>query len=283
MRNFLTKFDFSKSLEWASKMYLIYLLLFYARISHHYFFIMIALVIFYVIIDQKFILKPFFWALTILLIIPGIWKGYCFTGNHTFVTLYIAILFFIASLFVKNKKQILYINAKLMLAVMMFFAVIQKLLSTTFMDGSSLAYLNHTGSFLTHFQRFFPENQKIISANKNLIAEQIKNADGLSTTIDLTPIHWLFNFNPKLAVSFILGAELLFLAALFLKNQYLRNTYFTLFMLGLVLTRIETGFASLLCILMFLQSQKDKIEFRLIYVGLFSLFIALILSKLGYY
>ena len=283
MNSFLTKINEKNSFKWATKMYLCYLLLFYSKISHHYFLIISALVIFYAIIDKKFLFKPSFWGLTILVIIPEVIRGYYYTGNHTFVLLYLAILLFIASYYSSHRDKILYFNTKLLLTIIMFFAILQKLLSKAFLDGSSLSYVNYSGGFLTHLQRFFPENQKIISANKNLIAEQIKNADGLSKTIDITPVHWLIDFNPKLAVGFILGAEVLFLVMLFIKNQYARNIYFSLFMLGLVLTRIETGFASLLCILLFLQAQKDKIEFRLIYVGLFSLFIALILSKLGHY
>ncbi|MFO7703498.1 MAG: hypothetical protein R6V37_11015, partial [Psychroflexus maritimus] len=69
----------------------------------------------------------------------------------------------------------------------------------------------------------------------------------------------------------------------FVKNQYLRNIFSTFFIMSLVVTRIETGFASLLCILLFLQAQKDHPVFKLIFIGIFAICISFILTRLGFY
>ncbi|MCH8534309.1 MAG: hypothetical protein LAT51_04495 [Flavobacteriaceae bacterium] len=227
--------------------------------------------------------KSIFWGLVSCMIIPALVTKYNFTGNHTFVTLYMAVLFLIASFYKKFACKILELNARNLLCIMMLFAVVQKSLSKSFMNASSVSFLNLKGGFFTHFHRFFPENQKIINSNNQLISEQTKSIDGLSNVVELTPVNWFFEFNPSFAVGLILGGEIIFLLLLFVKNQYLRNTFFILFMIGLIATRIETGFASLLCILLFMQARKDHFVFQLTYIGLFALYISLILSKLGYH
>lgn len=282
MKKILNRLHHKNNLALASKMYLTFLLIFFTSISHHYFFIIFTVLIFYALVNQDFIFKASFWVLVVFAILPGLYTKFLFTGNHSFVTFYLAILFLIASYFSKYSNQILYKNSKMLLAIMMFFAVFQKLLSKTFMDGSSLSFINNTGGFFTHFQRFFPKNQKIINTNNQLISNQIKNTEGLVTSVELEPVNWIFEFNPELTVGFILSVEILFLVLLFVKNQYLRNIFFIFFIMSLVVTRIETGFASLLCILLFLQAQKDNIEFRLIYVVLFAFYTSLSVSGLGY-
>lgn len=281
MKRLLNRIQLEDDLVLAGKMFIIFLLIIFSRISHHYFFGVVALIIFFALIKKEFISNPSFWLIVSSLFLPIIWIGYNYRGNHVFLILYISILFFIATHFSKFSKQIAIINAKAILGIIMFFAVIQKLFTKDFMNGSSLSYLNNTGGFFTHFQRFFPKNQEIINENLQLIKEQTSSIENLTTTIELSPIHWIVDFDTSIFVSLILIVEALFFVLIFVKNQYLRNGFFSIFVISLIFTRTETGFASLLCILLFLQAQKDHVIFKLIYLGIYSVFISLILTRLG--
>jgi len=281
MKSFLSKINQADNLALAGKMYVFFLTLYFSNISHHYFFGFIALLIIYGIIEKEFIFKSVFWLSICLLILPGLISKLNITANHAYLTFYVAILFLLAAYFKKIKNEILYKNSKFILGIVMGFAVLQKLLSDTFMSGSSLAYMNYGGGFFTHFKRFFPQNQEIINANLNRISEQTNGFDGLQTTIEFVSPNWLIEFDATLLVWIILLVEIVFCVMLFVKNQYVRNSFFMLFMLGLISFRIETGFASLLCILLLLQAQNDKPIFKLAYIAIFGLFISMILTKLG--
>lgn len=156
MKKLLNKYNNNNSFELGAKMYLIFLLLFFSRVSNHYLFIVLAFIIFYAIIDQNFLTKSIFWGLVSCMIIPALVTKYNFTGNHTFVAFYMAVLFLIASFYKKFTSKILEINARNLLCIMMLFAIAQKFLSKSFMNASSVSFLNLTGGFFTHFHRFFP-------------------------------------------------------------------------------------------------------------------------------
>ena len=281
MNKFLNRLQIKNELGMARKMYLIFLLISYSKISHHYFFGLVAFVVFYALVSKNFISKSGFWLLISIAVVLGIWNKFYFTGNHGILLFYMAILLMIATYFSKFKTKVAMINAKVILGIIMFFAVLQKLLSEKFMNGSSLAFLNLKGGFFTHFQRFFPNNEEIIEENIKCIEEQTSTVESLSTSIELSPVHWLIEFDTSILVPLIIVAETVFLLLLFVKNQYIRNGFFSLFVIALVFTRIETGFASLLCILLFLQAHKDHLIFKLTYIALFSFYVSLILSRLG--
>ncbi|GEM_PF-3254719 len=283
MKKLFNRIAANSSLELAAKMYLIFLIIFYVWISHHYIFPIVAFALLYAITNKKFLQSPVFWLIISICFIPGLYADYYKTGNHSFVAFYIALLFLIACSYKKHHKQILYLNAKVLLAIIMSFAVIQKVLSDTFMDGSSLSYLNSRGGFFTHLQRFFKENQNLIYQNKNLIEDQASSVEKLNQSIELTSINWIFEYNPSLAVVAVLLVEVFFVLFLFVKNQYVRNSYLIIFISTLILTRVETGFASLLCVLLFLQAQKDHSAFKAIYICIFCIYISLILTRLGYH
>jgi hypothetical protein len=193
----------------------------------------------------------------------------------------VAILFLLTSYFKTYKEEISFKNSKLLLGIVMGFAVVQKVLSDTFMNGSSLAYINYRGGFFERFKGFFPENQEILNANLQLINEQRSGLDSLQETVQLVSPNWILEFDTSLLVWFILAIEVLFVIMLFVKNQYFRNLFFVSFMLSLICFRVETGFASLLCILLLLQAKNDKPIFKLAYIAIFGLFMSMILTKLG--
>lgn len=283
MKSLSQKINQLEALEVATKMLLVFVLIYSSRISHHYLFIMTALVISYGVIEKKFFEKPLFWGIVAVFFTTGIHHNFYNTGNHTFVTLYLSLLMLIVSIFRRDASIILHKSARLILGIIMFFAVIQKFVCTTFMNGSSLQYLNNRGDFFRNFHRFFSENQTIIQANNTAINQQLSSYEALFTPIQLESPNWLFYFDAPTFAYIILAVEFLFFLLLFVKNQWLRNGFFTAFVLGLVLTREETGFASLLCILLFLQAQKDNAIFKLVYIGIFGLCISLIISRLGFF
>lgn len=281
MKRLLSKIDQADSLHIAGKMFLFFLVVSFSSVSHHYLFALIAIVVTYAIVEPRFTNQYVFWVMISLLILPGLYLQRFIAANHTYLTFYVSILLFLAAYFKAFKKQVLYKNARLLLLIVMGFAVVQKLISKNFMNGSSLLYINNGGGFFYHFRRFFPDNQDVINANLQLISAQKKSVESLLTSIELTTPNWLFPFDATYLVWLVLGVELIFCLLLFAKNQYVRNCYFIGFMLALIIFRIETGFASLLCILLFLQAQKDNSIFKLAYVALFGLYMSMILTRLG--
>jgi hypothetical protein len=101
--------------------------------------------------------------------------------------------------------------------------------------------------------------------------------------IELEAPTGIFGFDPELFAYIIIAVEAVFFMLLFVKNQWIRNGFFICFMLGLIFTREETGFASLLCILLFLQAQKDAPIFTIAYLGIFGVCISFIITKLGFF
>ncbi len=283
MNVLFTKINRLNIFEAASKMLLVFVLIYSSRISHHYLFLLTAFVVAYSILEVKFYEKSLFWGLTAVFFATGIYTNFYNTGNHTFVTLYLILLMFIASFYKKESAQLLPRNARLLLGVIMLFAVVQKFLNNAFMNGSSLMYLNNRGEFFRQFHRFFPANQNIIQANNASINEQFTSYEALSQPLQLESPNWFFYFDAQTFAYIVIAVEALFFLFLFIKNQWLRNGLFIIFMLGLILTREETGFASLLCILLYLQASKDLPLFKLSYIALFALCISLIISRLGFF
>lgn len=267
----------------ASKMLLIFVLLYSRELSHHYFFLITAFLLVIVVVQREFFKNTLFWLLVASFFCVGIYTNFYNTGNHTFVTLYLVLLMLIASIFRFDSKKILELNSKILLAIIMFFAVLQKFLSKAFIDGSSLYYLNARGSFFRHLQRFFPESKTMVTKNETLLTEQFSSYESLFKPVELTYPNWFFSIEPQHFAYIILIVEILFFIFIFIKNQWLRNGFFVLFMLGLIGTREETGFASLLCILLLLQAQKDSPIFKLIYISLHAICISFIISKLGFF
>ena len=80
-----------------------------------------------------------------------------------------------------------------------------------------------------------------------------------------------------------IAVEVIFAVLLFTNFKKLKNWFFVVFVSILILTRQETGFVSMICILLMMQLGKENSIFRAIYLLLFLISQSLIIVKWGFF
>ena len=230
-------------------------------------------------IDKSYFLKPLFWLSTILLLLPYFLENYFLIANHSFITIYILLVLCISCYFKEDQNKILRINAKYILAILMIFAVFQKLISDEFISGQMIGYMGYTGELFKFPIWFFPDIKDAISYNNEQIFKEITN---LPETLTLkNPIPYFDKFSIIFSYITIL-VEIVFAFLLFVKSTILKNSFFALFVLTLIFTRQETGFILLLNILLMMQLGSKSPIFKVIYFSFFILSLGLTIVRWGF-
>jgi hypothetical protein len=235
----------------------------------------------YIIIDRQFYQRFWFWLVILGLLLPRLYTNILFVGNHYFVMVYIVMLFAIITAYKSNSEEVLAHNAKVILILIMSFAVLQKLLTPDYLNGNSIAFLAYTGNALKYVFYFFTENKSIFQENASKMAELHQYSIEENPRIQLQPI---FKSFPQLIIWFsylTLIGEILFIVALFIKKQWLKHGFIVLFLLSVFVTREETGFLSILTILMLMQVGKQDNYYRAIYLSVFIFFLSTIIVGVG--
>ncbi len=221
-----------------------------------------------------------FWGLTLLLTSLDILQSYFVVANHSFVLFYITFLVLLTHFYPKERIEILKKNSLYVLVIILFWGAFQKILSPAFINGDYIALVTLKGQLFKPLQiiEVIPD---VFSQNKTLINEFRKNLPNSNSFVQLkTPFTGFESFSYYFSL-FIILSEFLMLPILFLKNKNLNNLFILLFLTGLLLTRLETGFIALLIILAMAQLPTSEKTFRFLYLGLFSVCITLILLKIG--
>lgn len=221
-----------------------------------------------------------FWSITLVLTSLELIPHYFLAANHNFVLFYITLTIWISHFYPLERIKIIKLNSFFLLVIILFFGALQKLLSPDFMSGDFLSYLTLKGDLFKPLQiakvlpDVFSENLAQITENKNSIPDA-------SRVIQLAaPFGGFETFIYYFSVA-VMIIEFLILPTLLLKNQNIKNTILLLFLIGLIFTRFETGFVALLTILIIGQlSILDKI-FKFLFVGLYTVCLALISVRLG--
>lgn len=205
-------------------------------------------------------------------------------GNHTFVAFYISLvlLFALSENNPKVSLNILKTNFKIILVIMMFFAALQKILSPSFISGEFLNYMFMSGSIF-----------KFLNLNEDFIIYSSENWNQIKLFFDTSPhdleaISYSLLFNNQLLMFkylsiFIIVVEFLFIGVVFVKNQIFKHLFFLSFLGFTLLTRFETGFLSLICILCYSQLTSTKRWLHFLYFAFYFCCIYMIFFKMGYH
>jgi hypothetical protein len=161
----------------------------------------------------------------------------------------------------------------------MVFAVLQKLVSKEFMSGETIGYMGYLGQLFKFPVWFFPEVKEAILFNNTQMTKEISNFP--ETFILEAPFPYFKKFSLFFSYLTII-AEIVFAALLFIKSKVLKNGYFSLFVLLLILTRQETGFILLLTILLMMQLGAKASIYRIVYLSLFILSLGLTIIRWGF-
>ena len=279
MKSVIQKINAFSSLELASKCFLLFLLLYATRLNSIYLFPVVIAVLLIGFINKSFFTKSYFWILVALLFLPNFIRIYFLKANHFFVMFYVVLIFIIASRYYYSQSKVLQVNAKYLLALMMVLAVVQKFISEQFMSGETIGYLAYTGQLFRLPLLFIADAQEAISQNNTAI-----NKAGLmiGERVNLERPFPFFEEFVTLFTYLTLIAELIFAGLLFIKNKAIKNWFFITFVLLLIITREETGFISLVSILLMMQLGESQSIFRPIYFLLFLISIALIITNWGF-
>lgn len=272
-----------KQLKLIENLLLVFILVFATGFMNHWWHLKLVLMTFILIGHFTMLRTKYpiaFWSVTLLLVSLDLLQYYFLAANHSFVLFYMTLMILIAHFYPKKQLRIIQINSISILFIVMLLGAVQKILSPTFMNGDFISFITLRGELFKPLQiaELIPD---VFKENLSLIREERTTIPNSELKIQLkTPFVGYEKFVCYFSI-FIAVFEFLMLPVLLLKRKMLKNTIIALFLIGLLITRLETGFICLLTILSIAQLPENEKTFRLIYIGLFAVCLAMILARIG--
>lgn len=236
--------------------------------------------LFLVALFVKKIAQPLLWYIFLTILISDLICDYFVRANHHFLLIYITILIII---YLHNSKlDDLITNIKLLLAIVLIFSGIQKLMSPQFVSGDFYYYMINIGSFFKPILHLNQEMNDIIISNKDQIAELGTSNPNALGTVKLQNVIPNLDVISRVYAWFSIVMELITGLLILWKPKHLfTHILLILLILGIFLTRLENGFMALLAISGIWLSESTKVRFA--YVTMTILFFALMITKIGFY
>ncbi len=281
MKRLIDNLNQISTLKLVSTCFLLFLLIYSPRLKALYVIYLVFAALVYVIVDKTYFKKTYFWLIILGLLLPRLYSNILFVGNHYFVMVYLVLLLMIVTSYKTNTDKVLAHNAKVILTLIMSFAVLQKLITPDYLKGNSIAMLAFTGNALKYVFYFNEEFGQVFQENTSTMAELPQFAYSENPRLKLQSP---FKHFPQLIIwfsYFTVIAEILFITALYLKKQWLKHGFIVFFLLSVLITREETGFLSILCILMIMLVGNQKSYYRAAYVATFILCMSFIIVGKG--
>jgi hypothetical protein len=236
--------------------------------------------LFLIALFVKKITQPLLWYIFLTILISDLICDYFVRANHHFLMIYVTILVII---FLHNAKlEDLIGNIKLLLVIVLLISGIQKLFSPQFMSGDFYYYMINTGNFFKPILYFNQEMTEIVSSNKAQIASLGNSNPNDLNTITLQNIAPNLDIISRVYAWFSIGMELITGLFLLWKPKHIfTHILFILVILGIFITRLESGFIALLAICGIWLT--DNYKLRAIYVVLTLVMFSLIITRIGLY
>ncbi len=220
------------------------------------------------------------WSICLVFIGYEISQNYFYVANHVFLLFYIALIGFVAMFYPYGSNKIIDFNAKMVLSLVLFFGGLQKIVASPFLEGDLMHFMFMRGELgnvlfsADFFQNYFIEN-------KESMAEFRADLPSETTQIQMPLLiknqHLLFySFS-----IFVIVIELFLAILVWSNHQKTKLICFLLFLIGVMLTRLETGFISLLCLLLAVQIPVSNQFYKLWYIAIFVVCNVLIMLGLG--
>ncbi|WP_299110281.1 hypothetical protein [uncultured Winogradskyella sp.] len=223
---------------------------------------------------------PIVWIMVFLLLLIDLFYSYYWVANHHFMLIFMVLSVILYSY--HNQQRIFIKNIQILAVIVVLASVVHKVSSSQFINGDFYYHALNLGALFKYFFRFFPDSVELANSN----TESLKLLHGTDPNLGESII--LKNVFPKLRVISVMLVwltiivEFIVAMAILLKpkNKW-THLIFIAMIIGVLCTRLETGFMSLLAIsgLILCSNRKLSMLYILIILGC----IALIITKIGYH
>lgn len=221
------------------------------------------------------------WYVFILILSIDLIAKYFREANHHFLLLYVALIVFLYLKDIYNFKLFVK-NIQYLTIIVVFFAGIQKMISQQFISGEYYYYMLNTGRFFKSFLNLSPELSEIVNLNKSEIQNLELVNPNKGTSIYLQSIDQNLKMFSIIFSWVTIAIELIVSVVLFfIPKKNITHILLIILIIGIFLTRLETGFLSILTISGLSLSSNSKIS--LIYIFLTLFFFTLMITKIGFY
>ena len=221
---------------------------------------------------------PYIGALAILIIILIV--SYLTQANHHFLLIYLSGVFLIYS-YTKNALE-LKRSVRFLIAIVLVFASVQKLISSEYITGDFVYYMINTGRFFKQFLWLVPEIQQNVELNNHNIAMlESTHPNQLSKVTIVEVIPYAKTVSVVLAWLSIVLELTGGLLILMKPDRKLTHIIFISKLAGIFVLRLETCFLSILALSGYILTSQKK--YQSVYLLLYVFFISLTLSGIGKY
>ncbi|MGB3607406.1 MAG: hypothetical protein WBA19_09640 [Psychroserpens sp.] len=223
---------------------------------------------------------PIVWFTFFVLLSFDLFRSYLWVANHHFMLMLIVLS--IISYKYHKREAILVKNIQVLLVVVVLTSTLQKLFSHQFMSGEFYYDMMNRGALFRNFVNFFPDSVEIIDHNvENLSSLKSSDPNDLDHIIikdifpNLAPICQIFAYI-TVTLEFTVA-----MAILTKPKHILTHLFLITLILGILCTRLETGFMNLLAICgLFLC---HNLKMRLLYIIIALGCLTLVITKYGYH
>ena len=223
---------------------------------------------------------PIIWIVIFALLFVDLFLGYFRVANHHFMTMFMVLSVLLYSY--HKRSDVLLKNIQIVLVVVVMASALQKLMSSQFMSGDFYYYMTNRGALFKVFITFFPESLEIAKINSGSIVTLQATDPNIGQSIVLKDI------SPNLSLISLIFAWatvvvefMVAIAILWKPRSTWTHLLFTAMILGILCTRLETGFMALLAISgVFLCS---NLKLRLFYVMIVMGCITFVITKYGFH
>ena len=223
---------------------------------------------------------PVIWIFPFILLLIDLYSQYFWVANHHFM-----LVFIVLSVLLYNyhgRIDVLSKNIQIILVVVVMASAFQKLISSQFMNGNFYYYMINRGSLFGVFRPFFPEIFEIAKSNVDNIKELHSTNPNLNQSIILQDAVPNLRALSVVYARITITLEFIVAFALLWKPKATwTHLLLTAMIIGILFTRLETGFMALIAISgLFLC---HNIKLRLLYVLITVGCISFIILKIGYH
>ena len=227
---------------------------------------------------------PILWlglSLSVLAYILYEWPG---TANHTYLYWYLCTILFIALNQPRTeRKNIFQQNTRYLLLITMLLAVLQKVTTPAYIDGSINSFWLVNGGYGKPIYTFLENWSSIVNENHSLLNRYYNETSYQVDEIKLiSPVSNLRLWGQVVAIAIIIGEILVGCFFMWSKSTFWRHFSLQLFIVVVFLMRQEAGFLCLLCIIGLSNCESRNRIWRNLYFFLFALMQIAVLLDYGF-
>jgi len=215
---------------------------------------------------------PILWITFLVMLVLDLYNTYFWVANHHFML--ILMVLSVISYKYHKRDDVLFKNIQMLLFVVITASVIQKLMSSQFMNGDFYYYMINRGSLFSIFLNILPESLEVVKSNSESITSLYDSNPNTGANIILKDTFANLGLISVIFAWIIIGVESLVAIAVLCKpTSTWSHLIFTMMILLILCARLETGFAALLaiCGIFLCSNLKLRLLYIIIVIGCVSL------------